>query len=34
MAMFMEAVPDEPLFGAVLAAAGDPKVDAGSATKG
>lgn len=34
MAMFVEAVPDELLFGAVLAAAGDPKVDAGSATKG
>ena len=35
MAIFAEAVPAEPLFGAVLAAAGGhPKIDAGRATNG
>lgn len=34
MAIFAEAVPGEPLFAAVLSAAGDPKVDAGSVGKG
>lgn len=34
MAIFAEAVPDEPLFAAVLSAAGGSKVDAGSVAKG
>jgi len=34
MAIFAEAIPGDPLFGAVLIAAGGSKVDAGSATKG
>ena len=34
MMIFAEAVPDEPLFGQVLASAGGPIVDAGSGEKG